>query len=216
MAYNEFNLTTLKKRFPIKIEESSDLFATATPVSVSVMLRELLDDQIPLALTQSTEKARSEFIIAPVLVETRKQLGNRVGLFSGVEFNVDFENGLRGVCDFLFSLSSLQSVIEAPVLAVVEAKNGNIRSGLGQCAAEMIAARQYNEAEESPMPVIFGAVTSGSEWRFLQLQNDTLFIDSVEYSIIQVDKIIGILVWMLREADQNQIVREGKAPYRVL
>jgi hypothetical protein len=34
--------------------------------------------------------------------------------------------------------------IKAPVIALVEAKNDNLQSGLGQCMAEMIAAQIFN------------------------------------------------------------------------
>ena len=44
---------------------------------------------------------------------------------------MDFEKGLRGTCDFLLSLSPLQLTVQAPVVAIVEAKNNNIKSGLG-------------------------------------------------------------------------------------
>jgi hypothetical protein len=48
-----------------------------------------LEQKIPLALALSTEKARSEFIIAPILAEVREQLGKRFSLFSGIDFTVD-------------------------------------------------------------------------------------------------------------------------------
>ena len=55
--------------------------------------------------------------------------------FSGIEFNVDAENGLTGVCDFLVSLSPARFVLEAPVIILVEAKKDDLTVGLGQCVA---------------------------------------------------------------------------------
>lgn len=66
-------------------------------------------------------------------------------MFSGREFNLSPENGLTGFCDFLISKSSEQIIIKAPVIALVEAKNDNIQSGLGQCIAEMVAAQLFNQ-----------------------------------------------------------------------
>ena len=63
---------------------------------MSDLLRQTLQENVPLALDISTEKAHSEFIIAPVLLEVRRQLDHRISLFSGVEFNVNPEQGLRG------------------------------------------------------------------------------------------------------------------------
>lgn len=80
-------------------------------------------------------------------MEVRRQCGSRVGLFSGTEFAVDREKGLTGFCDFLLTASSSQMDRRAPVLAVVEAKNDNIRNGVPQCIAEMHAAAIFNARE---------------------------------------------------------------------
>src|SRR5436190_6808488 len=133
MAYNDFTLETLKERFGIRTDEGSSLFALVPAVPISTLLRDTLAENVPLALDISTDKARSELIIAPVLMEVRRQLEGRISLFSGVEFNVDQEQGLRGVCDFLLSLSPEQLAIEAPVVTIVEAKNENVKQGIIQC-----------------------------------------------------------------------------------
>src|SRR5215470_1032669 len=91
MAYNDFTLDTLIAQFSLQVQEESDYFALFTPLPLSDLLRQTLQENVPLALDISTEKARSEFIIAPVLSEVRRQLDYRVSLFSGVEFNVNPE-----------------------------------------------------------------------------------------------------------------------------
>ncbi len=136
MAYNDFTLDTLMAQFSLQVQEESNYFMPFAPLSMSDLLRQTLQENVPLALNISTEKARSEFIIAPVLLEVRRQLDHRISLFSGVEFNVNLEEGLRGVCDFLLSLSPLQLTIQAPVVMVVEAKNENVKQGISQCIAE--------------------------------------------------------------------------------
>jgi hypothetical protein len=122
-----------------------------------------------------------------------------MSLFSGIDFNVDKERGLAGFCDFILSGSSEQLYLEAPAVTIVEAKNESIFSGLGQCLAEMYAARIYNEKEGFNLPCIYGAVTTGDEWKFLKLGNDAAYIDSDVYHISQIGKIIGILAAMLRQ-----------------
>src|SRR5438034_10614259 len=204
MAYNEFTIPGLKRLFGLQIEERADLFAHARPASVSAWLRENLDYQLPLALEISTEKARSELIIMPVLVETRRQLNDRISLFSGVEFNVDAESGLKGVCDFLLSLSPLQLAVEAPVVSVVEAKNENVPRGIAQCLAEMVAAQQFNREQENVIPTVFGVVTTGSLWKFLRLEETLATVDETEYHISQPEKIVGILLHMVREAMESR------------
>src|SRR5947209_11638218 len=170
MAYNDFTLEALKRQFGLRTAEGSDLFGRVPPATVSDLLRETLRENVPLALDISTEKARSELIVAPVLMETRRQLGHRISLFSGVEFNVDVEQGLRGVCDFLLSLSPEQLAIEAPVVTIVEAKNENVKQGIVQCVAEMLAAQRFNEDRGNAIASIFGAVTTCSNWTFLRLR----------------------------------------------
>ncbi len=205
MAYNEFTLPGLKRLFGLQIEERNDLFAHAPPALVSAWLRETLDYQLPLALEISTEKARSELIIMPVLVETRRQLNDTISLFSGVEFNVDAQSGLKGVCDYLLSLSPLQLAVEAPVIAVAEAKNENVPRGIAQCLAEMVAAQQFNREQENAIPTVFGVVTTGSLWKFLRLEATRVLVDETEYHISRPEKIVGILLEMVREATESRM-----------
>ena len=204
MAYNEFTLDGMMRLFGLRIVSQPDAFVKAASVTLSSLLRETLAESVPLALEVSTEKARSEFIIAPVLAEVRRQLKGRISLFSGIDFTVDSEAGLRGVCDFLFSLSPLQLSVQAPVVAVVEAKNENIKAGIGQCVAEMLAAQRFNAARAAALPAIYGVVTTGSNWKFLRLTDTTVTVDQAEYTIAQPEQIVGLLVAMIREAQESQ------------
>jgi hypothetical protein len=149
-----------------QVIESFGTFGDLPIVSVSTFLTDLLVRFTPLALSIDTEKARSEYIVAPILFELKSQLQNQVSLFSGREFNVDVVLGLTGYCDFLVSRSTEQLLIEVPVLALVEAKNDNIASGLGQCMAEMIAAQMFNQQKGHPLEWVYGVVTTGTNWKF--------------------------------------------------
>lgn len=200
MAYNDFTLDALKQQFGLRTDERGDHFAGVAPVAISGWLRETLDQNLPLALAIGTEKARSELVIMPVLLEAHRQTGQGFSLFSGVDFTVDFDRGLRGVCDFLLSLSPEQWTVEAPVVAIVEAKNDNIKPGVAQCLAEMLAAQTFNAQRGNDIPTVYGVVTTGSVWRFLRLEGDVGFIDRTEYYIAQVDRIVGVLVAMVRGA----------------
>src|SRR5215813_6130740 len=100
MAYGDFTLSDLTNRFQLTLDEQSDLFSSAPEVAPSEVLRVTLEETIPLALAIHTEKARSELIVAPILVEVRRLAARRVSLFSGVDFAVDPARGLNGVCDF--------------------------------------------------------------------------------------------------------------------
>ena len=106
-----------------------------------------------------SEKARSESIVMPILGEAKRRSGITANILSGVTFDVDREKGLNGFCDFLIARSAEIYYVQAPVVAVVEAKKEDMIPGLGQCAAEMVAIRQFNEAEGSAGP---GGLTDAS------------------------------------------------------
>lgn len=192
MAYSDFTLAKIKKTFSLNIVEEVDIFANVPPLQCGVLLKEILQANTSLALAINTEKARSEMLISPVLVDFRQQLKPLVSLFSGIEFNVDSGLGLNGVCDFLLSLSSEQLFLSAPVVIVVEAKKENLNNGIGQCAAEMMAAQLFNAQEGNSIRTILGTVTTGDKWKFLQLQGDNLVIDLTEYYLQNINQILGI------------------------
>jgi hypothetical protein len=194
MAYSDFTLAKAKITFGLTSQEGRNLFAHISPVPPSSALSQTLSEFTTLATTIGTEKARSEFLIAPILAEVRRQLHYQIALFSGTEFNVDVSKGLQGFCDFILSASEEQLYIDTPVLTIVEAKREDIISGLGQCVAAMVAAQLFNEGKGEPVPIIYGAVTSGTNWRFLMLEKTTLLIDVTEYYVNQVDQILGILL----------------------
>lgn len=198
MAYSNFSLSKVKAQFNLATDETQDLFARVPPVQPSDLLTAVLKEQLPLASAINTEKARSELVVMPLLMEVRRQLQKQIAIFSGTSFEVDPALGLEGRCDFVLSRSPEQYYIAAPILTIIEAKNENIPSGLGQCLATMLAARLFNEREGTPIETIYGAVTTGNDWKFLKLSENTAFIDINSYFIKEVDKILGILVSTLQ------------------
>jgi hypothetical protein len=197
VSYSDFTIEEIKRRFNLKLEENRDLYSSIAPVEISPLAQQTLAENVPLALAIATEKARSELIIVPVLLEARRQVGHQTSLFSGVDFTVDTEQGLNGVCDFLLSRSPEQLTIEAPVVAIVEAKNENMKAGIGQCLAEMIAARVFNERRGRDGERVYGVVTTGNTWKFLQLEGDTGHVDLAEYYINETGRVVAIIKSML-------------------
>jgi hypothetical protein len=88
-------------------------------------------------------------------------------------------------------------MIESPVLAIVEAKKEDLNSGMGQCIAEMIAAQKFNEINDTPRRTMYGIVTTGNVWRFLKLSDRTASIDLTDYAMPPVDRILGILAYLV-------------------
>lgn len=121
MAYSDFKLSESIKLFGLNLSETSELFAAVAEVECSEYLAFTLKENVDLAVAINTEKARSEMIISPILLEMRRRLNYQVSLFSGVYFNVDNERGLNGICDFIVSRSVEQLFVRAPIITLVEA-----------------------------------------------------------------------------------------------
>lgn len=196
MGYSDFNFAKIENDLKLAIAEI-DLYSSVPPVEVGPILEAVLKENIPLGLTINTEKAKSELIIAPLLVELRKQLKHTVSLFSGIEFNIDSKRGLNSVCDFMIAASPTQIALNAPVIHIVDAKNENIKSGIPQCIAAMYAAQIFNQQKGISLPIVYGVVTIGSSWRFMQLEGNQVTIDSIEYFIDNAGKILGVLNYMI-------------------
>jgi hypothetical protein len=196
MAYNNFSLQDVVDQFGLNLLDAR--FCESLPaVSPHPDFMAIFGQYLPLAQRAKSEKAKSELLVSPILVEVRRLVNNQIELFSGEEFNVDKEQGLNGFCDFLFSRSTVPYIIKAPVMMLVEAKKGELDVGLGQCVAEMIAAQIFNIREGKELPAIYGCVTSGKLWQFLKLEGKDITIDINEYYVTPVERVLGILKWMV-------------------
>jgi hypothetical protein len=197
MAFRDFNFPEVQQTLGLTLAEA-DLFGNVPAMELPLEFTERMRAGIDLALAINTEKARSEFIIAPILMELRRQLGDAFGLFSGIEFDVDASRGLNGYCDFILTRSPLLSVLTAPLIAIVEAKNDNLRTGLGPCIAAMVAAREFNAKSSLPIDKTYGVVTTGGAWKFLRLTGSALELDRHEYFVAELGRIMGIFCSILR------------------
>lgn len=194
MAYAHFTLNGLIRQFHLTIEENTDLFADVPAATLRPEFETQLTRIGPLALRVSTEKARSEFLIAPVLAELWLLNEQQIGVLSGIEFDVDAEAGLNGFCDYIITRSPELIFVRAPILMLVEAKNEDMKKGYAQCIAEMIAAQRFNLQEGSPTEKIYGVVTIGEKWKFMELEGTIARIDSRDFYIENLDRILGILL----------------------
>lgn len=199
MAFGDFTFPQVHQDLGLTVRET-DLFSQVPALSLREDFLATLTDGATVALAINTEKAKSEFIIAPLLLELRRLMGGAVGLFSGVELDGDAAQGLNGICDFILTKETHQFILRAPLVAIVEAKNDNLRNGLGQCIAAMFAAELYNQRSGNNIPAVFGVVTTGSAWKFLRLEQSVLTLDLKEYYIDNAGKILGVLKHILDTA----------------
>jgi hypothetical protein len=190
MAYSDFTLLKIRKQFGFE-QNKTKLFAGVQEVEPS---KRLLDDiEEGLILPKNTEKARGENLISPVLRELYRRNRHRVTLFPGYGFQVDAERGLNGNCDCIIAGRGNIVELTNPIICMVEAKNGSIEDGYGQCAAEMYAARLYNEDLGTPIPEIFGVITDGEEWQFAMLKDQLIYFDEKAIQLVNLQQILGVL-----------------------
>jgi hypothetical protein len=199
MSFQNFSFPQVQQDLGLTVDEA-DLFSHVPGVQLRGEFVAALTEGTNLALAVNTEKAKSEFIIAPLLLELRRSMGDRFALFSGVELTVDPGRGLNGVCDFIITKSARQFILSSPLIAIVEAKNDNLRSGLGQCIAAIFASQLFNQQSSTPIDSVFGVVTTGSAWKFLRLQQSVVTLDVKEYYIDNASKILGILTHIVQNA----------------
>jgi hypothetical protein len=156
MAFQDFMFPQIIQDLGL-VPADADLFSKVAPATVRPDFLAQILEGVNLASAINTEKARSEFIIAPALFELRRQHMGRFGLFSGIELDADAARGLNGVCDFIIARSPSQHVLSAPLITIIEAKNDNLRSGLGQCIAAMVAAQLFNQASSHVVTAVTGS-----------------------------------------------------------
>lgn len=194
MNYRDFDLSRVQQDFGITIATSQSLFRHVAPIALSPTLKGYLDSIFPLGATMRTEKGRSELLVAPLLSEVWLRSDKRIAVLSGFDFDVDPAAGLTGTADFLLCRSENLYDVSTPVLVAVEAKRDSIPDGLGQCAAEMIAAQRLNARTNQQVDTVYGCVTTGVSWKFLRLRTNRLDIDADEYMIAAPDRILGLLL----------------------
>jgi len=198
MAFSDFTWAQLRTDLGLEIHGSTPLFASITPVEPSEMLLEWMRRNYLIGSLSGGEKIRSEVLIAPMLLEARYRCDRKIALFSGAELNVDPARGLRGFCDFILCASDILMAITAPVLVVVEAKFENLSSATPQCIAAMVAAQKFNRDAGQPAEDTYGVISTGMQWGFLRLRENTVDVHQDYPLIDDAPKILGILLEMLK------------------
>ena len=197
MGYSNYkNLKlTLKK---LQLEETDlNLFPKTLAIEPSEWLLQTLAiaKQIPL----TNEKSKSERVISPILAEIAIHFKTDITLFSGEDLTVDASMDLSGECDFFFAKHPRKSVMQAPIITLVETKNENFEHGQAQCIAQMYASLRYNEEEGKGITHIYGCAVTGDVWRFLKLEKQKIILDTEIYYLVELPKILGVFHQIIAE-----------------
>lgn len=188
MGYSNYRkIKNVIKKFNLDML-SVNLFANVETVEPSDWLKETLRRTETVLLT--SEKAKSERVISPILTEIFESYRDRISFFSGESLNVRPEDDLAGECDFFFALHPPKLYIDAPIISLAESKNEDMQWGIAQCAAQMYGAKLYNEMEAKHIPFIYGCATDGIEWQFMKLENDVYYVDNKVFTDLK--EILGV------------------------
>ncbi len=189
MSYTDFDIRKVESELGVKVKNRVLSWQIEFIEPINWLVEALIRGS---STSLVSEKARSEFLVAPVLLAVREINENRVQIFSGQTLNVDANLGLTGECDFILSKTEPTPILREPIMAVVEAKKNDIELGLGQCIAQMVAARIFNHRQGNDFKEIFGCVTTGETWQFLKLEETLAIVDTNRYFISEVGKILGV------------------------
>jgi len=196
MAFRDFTYPSVLGTLGLT-EQETDLSAGAALVPIRPEFADFFEEGLAIAvgdLGVCTEKAKSEFIVAPLLIELRRSLGRPFSVFSGMELTAHKGRGLNGACDYILTKGNNQHLREAPIVGILEAKNEDFSpQGLGQCIAAMFAALDRNHKYGWPVTRVFGAVTTGRVWQFLQLEGTVLSRDRTRRSVQDLGQVMGVL-----------------------
>ncbi len=206
MAYNKFKMEDLQDKLQIEIKR--EFWVEPQPLQFPIDLHLESSMQQTIKMYLGSEKARSEFLIAPVLQAFQRKNADKLSIFSGYELNVDKSLSLNGFCDFILSSSANSFFLNAPIFCVVEAKKMEPQvNDLAQCGAEMFAAQIFHQKQGKPQKSVYGCATSGYSWMFMELIDNTLLIDSrpVALTFNNPYPPLVALQWILNKSLANQL-----------
>lgn len=152
----------------------------------------------------SSEAARCELLIFPVLREIYKKFSEKTALW--IQKPIRYNDSLSGTPDYLFAKRSLlgKTVLEYPLLIVAEAKKSDFEQGWAQCLAELVAAQRLNG---DAVDTVYGIVTDGKYWEFGQLTGNVFTKNPQSFSIDHLPELLGALDFLLSAASQQTRVQ---------
>jgi hypothetical protein len=199
MPYSQYNsLRHIRQALGIKIQYTR-LFEEVAPVPLSDWLKESLHRVLLRRTAYFSEKSRSEALVFPVLLELQCRSDYEFSLYSGAIIEADKEKGLNGECDFILSQGQQGIELEKPIFCIVEAKDNDLEIGIPQCIAQMVGAQIFNAQDGYRTPLIYGAVTTGTEWVFLKLEDTTAFIDNRQYNLTHPEELLGVIEGIIKK-----------------
>ena len=183
------------KQAQLRYEEQ--IFPVGKTLKAPTLLRNEIEFNTSALAYNNSEAFICETIIFPVLKSVWAPFQNDFALWSHQTIRVD--DDLTGTPDYLIAKRSAlgKIVMDAPYIAVVEAKKDDFSGGWAQCGIEMYAMQKLNG---QPELCIFGIVSNGAVWQFASLQGDLFLRYTQQYTLDDLNKIFTILTRFLEKA----------------
>ncbi len=195
-GYSSFSLKSVKTKFGLKTKKQI-LFPNHLLIPPSDWLVSTLERSD--LFTTNSEKSRSEWLVSPILFELKANNKDKLAILSGENLDIDKDLGLTGECDFIFLNNPDAVIVESPIFCMIEAERNDISGGMGQCVGQMIGARMLNEQDDIHFTAIYGCVTTGQEWQFLKLNDNTVTIHPKLYFFNDIPRLLGIFQAIIDE-----------------
>ena len=193
MAYSDYTLGLIEEKFGIT-NQKARLFDVIEPQEPTDFLKKHLS--IAESLSVRSEKARSEAIVFPLLLDVRERNNDFFTIYSGDNLNVNSD--LKGECDFILAKDMNTYDINYPIIQVVEAKKHDIEDlGIPQCAAQLVGAKYFNEKRGVALEKIYGCATTGVLWQFLCLENNVIYVDKKQYATSNLPELLGAFQFII-------------------
>lgn len=198
MAFSDYkSLEQVQQEFQIRYQEEN--FVPELWAQIPAFFCEEFDFNLTAMDAFSSEAARCELVIFPILREIYKRYADKAAFWVQKSFAVD--GGLSGTPDYMLSRKSNlgKTIFELPLLLLVEAKRNDFEQGWGQCLAELVAADRLNP---QPRPV-YGIVTDGKLWEFGRLYTQVFTKNSASYVMTDLERLFSVLNGLFDLATQD-------------
>ncbi|RKU24062.1 hypothetical protein C6503_02000 [Candidatus Poribacteria bacterium] len=193
MAFTDFkSIMQVQEAYGIKYTQA-DYIQYADIEPSSSFLEEFAFSQRHINVFAS-EAARCENVIYPILREVYKKYADAFTLWS--HQSISYDPQLNGTPDYLISTKSAlgKTVLESPIIVVVEAKRSDFIEGWGQCLAELVAAQKINNDNAIP---VYGIVTDGALWEFGKLEENLFTQNETVLAVSDLKKVFGAIGYLM-------------------
>lgn len=199
MAFSDYKtISQVQKEFGVKYQE--DNFIAAQDTEPPASFREEFEFNRENIDVYTSEASRTDLIITPILREVYKQYHDKYSFW--IQKSITYSDKLNGTPDYIIATRSAlgKTVLESPLVMVVEAKKNDFEQGWGQCLAELVAAQKINDDAGIP---VHGIVTDGELWKFGKLVGD-VFTSNIEgYTVSNLARLFGAIHYIFQAISRN-------------